>query len=597
MNNSKKKIGILKILKEVLPRGFKATPKLAIGFLLTDAFYSICSVAIVKIQQIFFDTVVDTVNNKETITSVIFVLSGLIIINIIYNILDAFYNIVPLAFQGKTIGYILHELYEKVGKLNPIVFENTDDLDNINKAATGARNAVDFICQLGHIFVYYGLYFVLMTIYLYRLNSILSIAILFVFVPTIISQIIRIKVFDNLEDLSAPLRREYDYYGQCLTGREYYKETRLLGAFSYLRKLYIETLDKIQHIRYKATTKTGIIDLGLSVIKVIGYGGVLYLLFYSLIQKDISVGAFAAVYASIGSLYDKMEEMMNDSISNMARNYGTISNYINFLSFKDITKDNIELQNELIKIDVNNVNFKYPLSKNNVLKNINLQINAGETVAFVGENGSGKTTLVRLLLGLYAPDEGVIMYNDKDISKYNKDGIFENSSAVFQKYQRYQMSLMDNILISNNNQISNDGKINDICKNAGVELDNKSYPDGLDTMLSREYGGVDLSGGQWQRVAIARAFYRNHKFIVLDEPTSAIDPFEETRIYNEFAELSKNKTAIIVTHRLGSVKIADKIVVLKDGEIVQIGNHKELIVQEGEYKRLYKNQEQWYVEN
>ncbi|WP_242982570.1 ATP-binding cassette domain-containing protein [Acetatifactor muris] len=113
-------------------------------------------------------------------------------------------------------------------------------------------------------------------------------------------------------------------------------------------------------------------------------------------------------------------------------------------------------------------------------------------------------------------------------------------------------------------------------------------------MLSREFGGIDLSGGQWQRVAIARGFFRSHDLIILDEPTAAIDPYEETRIYNRFAEIARDKTAVIVTHRLGSVKLADRILVMKEGEAVQTGTHEELIVRDGEYKRLYEAQEQWY---
>jgi ATP-binding cassette subfamily B protein len=159
------------------------------------------------------------------------------------------------------------------------------------------------------------------------------------------------------------------------------------------------------------------------------------------------------------------------------------------------------------------------------------------------------------------------------------------------------MTLEDNITISDAKKTFDDLALDDACRKAGVDSNGRSFPEGYKTMLSREFDGVDLSGGQWQRVAIARGFFRDHQLIILDEPTAAIDPYEETRVYNRFAEISKDKTAVIVTHRLGSVKLADRIVVLKDGKVVQVGTHDELIARSGEYHRLYKSQEKWYVED
>ena len=141
----------------------------------------------------------------------------------------------------------------------------------------------------------------------------------------------------------------------------------------------------------------------------------------------------------------------------------------------------------------------------------------------------------------------------------------------------------------------NETELDKVCAQAGIDKSDGSLNNGYETMLSREFDGVDLSGGQWQRVAIARSFFRSHQFIVLDEPTAAIDPIEETRVYNHFTEISKGKTALIVTHRLGSVKLADRILVMKNGRLIEQGSHAELMAAEDEYARLYKSQEQWYI--
>jgi ATP-binding cassette subfamily B protein len=201
-----------------------------------------------------------------------------------------------------------------------------------------------------------------------------------------------------------------------------------------------------------------------------------------------------------------------------------------------------------------------------------------------------------LITGLYMPNEGEILYGGTDIKEVSFRSLFKNISVVFQKYQRYQMTLRENIGISNVDDIATDSALDRISAQTGIDKHDNSFTNGYDTMLSREFDGVDLSGGQWQRVAIARGFFRSHQFIVLDEPTAAIDPIEETKIYDRFAEISKDKTAIIVTHRLGSVRLADRILVMKRGKLVEQGTHTDLMTANGEYARLYKSQERWYTD-
>jgi ATP-binding cassette subfamily B protein len=156
------------------------------------------------------------------------------------------------------------------------------------------------------------------------------------------------------------------------------------------------------------------------------------------------------------------------------------------------------------------------------------------------------------------------------------------------------MTLRENLEISETEKEEKAEILEQVCEEAGVDPEKSEFPQGYDTMLSREFGGVDLSGGQWQRIALARGFYRNHKRIILDEPTAAIDPYEETRIYNRFAEIAKEKSAVIVIHRIGSVKLAERILVMKGGRLVQMGTHESLMKEDGEYKRMYETQKQWY---
>jgi len=241
------------------------------------------------------------------------------------------------------------------------------------------------------------------------------------------------------------------------------------------------------------------------------------------------------------------------------------------------------------------VSFTYPGAERPALAGISLRITAGETLAVVGENGSGKTTLAKLILGLYRPNTGRIVVGEVPLRELASGSAYKNASCVFQDFQRYQLSLGDNVAISDlaKLSISSDAEIQDALAAAGFCADDQQMTQGLDTLISKEFGGTDLSRGEWQRLSIARAYYRSHQLIVLDEPTAAIDPFEEDRIYRDFMELKKNHTAVIITHRLGAVRLADRILVLKEGRIVGIGTHDRLVDESQYYRRLWTAQSRY----
>ena len=240
---------------------------------------------------------------------------------------------------------------------------------------------------------------------------------------------------------------------------------------------------------------------------------------------------------------------------------------------------------------MDDASFCYPGRDTAAIDGASLSIASGETIAIVGENGAGKSTLVRLLTGLYGPDEGTVTIGGLDSKKIHPSAVFSGISGVFQRYQRYKMTLGDNVTISSATGTPDDDNIQGALDKAEFNEDGLL----LDSMLSPEFDGIDLSGGQWQRLAIARGLYRSSDFIVLDEPTAAIDPIEETRIYNQFKRLAKDKSAIIVTHRLGSTKLADRIVVMDAGKIVDSGTHDELIARPGKYAEMWMAQAAWYI--
>ncbi|EGT0690053.1 ABC transporter ATP-binding protein (plasmid) [Clostridium perfringens] len=594
MLRKKNNISILKAFKVLLPMYIKAAPfkvvmSVILGFLLG---FNIFAKAIAT--QIFFDSATNLSNGTILINSTILAGLFLAFIFILSDILSVTSSVLNSYLFEKTAGYITNFINRKVSKIESINFESSERLDDINKAHQGVMGGIYLISITIMILTTYTVYFVFMGMYLYKLNPILILALFCVFIPVILNQFIRVKIFSKLEDKSANLRREFDYYEKCIIDREYFKETRLLGAFNYFNAKYKTSLKALNKAIWVAEKKVNLLELLMKIITIIGYGIILFLLFTSLMNNKISVGAFGAVLSSIIVMFGITEEIICFKLASIATNFGAVQNLIKFLEIEERTGIDIDLD-VAPSVTLENVSFTYPCNEKETLKNINLKVNSKETIAIIGENGSGKTTLMKLILGLYLPTEGDVFLNGNNTKDISFDSIFKNSSAIFQNFKKYKFDLRDNIAISSMNTETDDTKIKECLGKVDIDLNSNNL--NLNTMLSKEFGGIDLSGGQWQRIAIARGLYRVNNLIILDEPTAAIDPIEEGEIFKKFREIAKDKTAIIVTHRMGTVKIADRVVVLESGQICEIGTHEEILQKNGKYREMYNAQSKWYELN
>ncbi len=245
-------------------------------------------------------------------------------------------------------------------------------------------------------------------------------------------------------------------------------------------------------------------------------------------------------------------------------------------------------------IQFKNVSFTYAGANKKSLSNINLDIRPNENIIIVGSNGSGKTTLIKCLTGLYEIKEGAILIDNINIKDINRESLYENISVVHQDYVRYEFSVSDNIRLGNVKTADTDSIMKSADK-AGAHDFIQNLPNQYDTILGRMFeNSQDLSGGQWQRVAIARTMIRNAQTLILDEPSSSLDPITEANLFRKLIDISKDKTSIFVSHRMYACHMADRIIVMKEGEIVEIGTHEELIDQKMHYYKLYSQQANMY---
>lgn len=585
-----KKMQLFRMLVKLVPYIFRGAPLMFIYLRTTTVIYALVWFMIIPTNQIMFDTVARGAVGKAGYRDIIISVLTVFIILIAQHFLNGLNAYNHMMYYYKLRGYLNYNINEKAKLIDPIEFEDPSRLDDINKAVKGIENASLLVDTTCNILVFYLPQVFFFGIYYYTLKPILLLSILLIFIPVMITQFIRTAVYVRLEDEAAPIRREVEHYENCICGRDYFKETRILGAFGFFKELYGSALMLLNYKQWQADRKTGFLELGMKMITLCGYGGVLYILFDALLKNDITIGAFTAVFISLDSFVGIMKELLYGSVSQLAQNAGTVNNFINFMNMPERNGKDVKLDFNS-GIEVINTSFKYPGAEKPALDNVSLKIASGETMAIVGENGAGKTTLVRLITGLYLPAEGTVEIDGMNTKEVAVSSIYKGISAVFQKYQKYKMTLNDNVNISD---AESNSEIGTAIQKAGLNVGKDNFPEGAETMLSREFNGIDLSGGQWQRVAIARGFYRVHDLIILDEPTAAIDPIKETRIYEKFAEISKGKTSIIVTHRLGSAKIADRIIVMDEGRIIESGTHEELLNSKGKYSLMYAAQAKWY---
>ncbi len=585
--NKGRKMSNSKVLLKLIKYTWLASPLTFLALIVASLLFSVLRYSEIVVLESLFSNTLDIVNGSSydiMLTSIIAILA-ILILNPVAEWLE---YLAQGYFWRRGNGYMYSLYHERINKLDLIDYEDVENFDNIKKASIGNEEAPNGIRVIVQILFLYIPFIFITSLYLINIKPMLVFAIVLIFIPVLISEIIRINKNYNFVDKIANRRRRTEYFENCIVSKEDFKETLINGSFNYFFNLFVDSNKKFSKAFVYVKSKILKFAIVMRVINTLGYIFVLTLLVYYLYNGSISVGQFAAIYYSIEKITSMLKNLIA-MIGEALEGISTTSFLVRFLNEeKEIGKE--ENLSKISDIELRDISFKYPNSKEKSLSNINLTIKAGTSLAIVGENGSGKSTLTKIIMGLYNPTEGVVQYGSENIAKYTNTFKFSNISAVFQNFIKYKLSAEDNIRISN---ILSQDSIENSSSKINLSFDDLKINN--ETILSREFGGQELSGGEWQRIAIARGLYRSHDLIILDEPTAAIDPIEEANVFSTFKKLSDNKTSIFVTHRLGSTQIADKIIVMENGKIVEEGINQELIDLKGKYFYLLESQAKWYV--
>ncbi|WP_459128843.1 ABC transporter ATP-binding protein [Guggenheimella bovis] len=422
--------------------------------------------------------------------------------------------------------------------------------------------------------------------------------VLYIFIASILSYFYGRHVTairKNLQNESATVSRRLNYISQQLGDQKVVKDLKVYHGEEWFEEKYLNELYSLMDIQKRSVRKRRnqeLLDILFSVLR----DGLMYFyLIQAIINGTLSVDRFVFYFGLQVSLSQTFQ-MIQMQANNLYGCHLMITDYRSFIETDDRKRNAIHRSDRMknYSIEFKHVNFTYPGAPKKTIEDLNLFVKPGEKVAIVGLNGAGKSTLVKLLTGLYAPDSGRILLDGLDSNDFSKEEYFKLFSVVFQDYHELPLSIETNITSDHPSERS----VDSVIRLSGLDTLLDDLPEGKKSLLVRQVNSeaIDLSGGQKQKLQLAKAIYKDAPILILDEPTAALDPLAEERVYLSYYELSKDKTSIFISHRLSSTKFCDRILFFEDGKIVEQGTHEELLEKGGKYSHMFDVQSHYYKE-
>jgi ATP-binding cassette subfamily B protein len=586
----------LKKLIGLLYKAYKIKPFIAIMWFVLPIISGIMLILIARAQIDLINNVTKLViNTSEFNLNTLLIPAGVLAAaSIISVMVSAYKNTINTNFIERITLMLQTEIIEHTLEMPMEYFDSAEYADKLQRARNASQENLSAIFNNLMYILQYLINLISIMVILSAGHWLLSVLTLLV---TAILLFVRVKIEIEIRTLNRELTfqgRMADYLKAEIVKPETMKELRVFDSIGYLLDKWHKVAREQNKARAKLREKeikTGILLCILSSFSIVA---AVYILILGIRKGSVTAGLVAITFQKFIEALS-LAFRLSFPISKLYLLSSKFKDILEYLLIEIPCKEYSPKEIKLCgKIDFHKVSFTYPSATGVQLKDISFSIKPGETIALVGDNGAGKSTLVGLLLGLYKPKEGSITWGEQDYSDIKPELLYKHISVVFQDFEHYQLSLHENLLLSNEVSIK-ETELYKVLEECGIsELADKEK--GLNSMLGRLHqGGKELSGGQWQRLSIARAMLKKSDLIILDEPNSALDPQAELELFKQFKKLTKGKSSVFVSHRLGWARYADRILVLDGGELIEIGSHEELIQKGGKYAETFKLQASWYI--
>lgn len=498
---------------------------------------------------------------------------------------------VEIRFDMQITDRLEKEIVRKYRKLDYSCYEDPQTYDSISRISQNPGEKIRMIfwklCEMVRIIILLIGYLLI-----FQQASPLLVGIFLLFFPPMLYENYKAGcLWYDLYSRQTADERKIAYYERLLTGKTSLAELKIYQATDYIEKLWKKQSSKLRKEKEETLIRVEKTLLRKSTFSALWYlcsGGVLL---YGVITGRISVSMFLVLFQTILNIVDTVNGLL-ETFGNFSREIQEMSYLHSFFALKNIPERKGCIDRTVRRIRFEHVCFSYPNAGTETLHDISFELDLSKSTAIVGENGSGKTTIIKLLCGLYQPTSGRILFDEYDIRNLNNGEIGKAIKVVFQDFFQYELTIRENIGFGNLARISHDLELQEVLDAVHLEELKKL---GLDTSLGKlEHEGIDLSRGQWQRLAVGRIFLNDTGYAVLDEPTASVDPVSEYNMYQLFYLMLRSRGSLMISHRLASAKMADHILVLKNGTIAEQGNHTELMKNQELYHELFCRQAEWY---